>query len=218
MHHAKPPSPLNYLERLFVQSSIYYWVHRLIDLPILLHWVKIPKTASILELGCGMGRMAHHLSRTLKCKSYTAIDIDPQMIAAADAKGGENPKLIFQVADISRLPFEDESFDVILEFDVLHHLHDWKKGVREIHRVLKKDGVFLMKDYSIETFNIPGLGFLFRQLFDHPYDFMFDQVELISTLRKNGFVIHHQIDNSLVVLLAASKKGLLKKKKEGSRK
>ena len=192
--------------RLNVSLPVYYWSHRLLDLPVLLKWGPIPRGAHVLEVGCGAGKIARYLSPLVKCKSYTAIDIDPKMIAQAESEAESLSRVIFQVADVCHLPFEDNFFDVVIELDVLHHLTDWKKGIREIHRVLKPKGKFLARDYSLESFTLPGIGLLLQKILDHPYEQMYTPIEILSYIRKNGFDITHQNDSSWMMLWQAIKK------------
>jgi ubiquinone/menaquinone biosynthesis C-methylase UbiE len=94
--------------------------------------------------------------------------------------------------------------------DTLHRVPNWKKAIREIHRVLKKNGRFLLRDYSIETFCFPGVGLILQKIIDKPYDQMFDQIELLTFIRKNGFVITQQNDSSWMIMMAATKKAVEK--------
>lgn len=183
-----------------------FWGHRLLDLPVLLKWEKISRGANVLEVGCGSGKISRHLAAALHPKTYTGIDISPQMITQAESGTHGDTRLIFQVASVLKLPFENDSFDVVLEMDLLHHLRDWKKAIREIHRVLKEGGKLLLRDYSLETFALPGVGLLLQNVLDHPYEAMYNQVELLSFIRKNGFVITHQNDSAWMMLVAAVKK------------
>lgn len=195
--------PMNALERFLVNQPFRYWMQRLIDVPILLEWSRLPKRSSILEVGCGPGRVSRYLSQHLKCKNYTAVDIDPKVIAHAESLNDGKSKVIFQVADVCDLPFEDNSYDAVVMMDTLHHVVHWKTALREIHRVLKKKGKLLLREYSIETFSFPVIGLLLRSLFDHPYEHMFDQKELLSFVRKNGFHITHENDMSWLMMLVA---------------
>ena len=181
-------------------------MQKFIDIPVLQNWARLGKGASILEVGCGNGGVARYLSEKLRAKNYTAVDIDPKMIAQAESLTERNSRLIFQAADFCNLPFDDKSFDAVVVMDVLHHLINWKKGIKEVHRVLKNGGKLLLREYSIETFSVPVLGLIFRHLLDHPYEFMFDQRELLSFIRKNGFDITHQNDMSWLLMLVGVKK------------
>lgn len=150
--------------------------------------------------------MARYMAHTLKARAYTAVNADPLVISQADARSNQETKVIFQVADPAKLPFEAGTFDAVLVVNALHTIPNWKKVIGEIHRVLKKKGRFLLRDFSIETFCIPGLGMVFQKLIEKPYDDMYDQIELLTYIRKNGFDITHQNDASRVIMMAATKK------------
>lgn len=193
------------LTRITNYIPFNYIAKRLIDIPILLHWSQIPKKASILEVGCGTGKLSRFLSKKINCKNYTAIDIDPKMITKAESEAHSEKEAIFQVADVLNLPFDNESFDVVLSMDLLHHLPQWQKAIKEIYRVLKNKGQFLMRDYSIETFTLPGIGMVFQEIVDHPYEEMYDQTEFLTFLKKQGFIITHQLENPFILLLSGQK-------------
>lgn len=185
---------------------IPYLLHRIIDLPVLLNWANIKRGKNVLQLGCGDGKVSRYLSQKLHCKSYTAVDKDPRAIAKAEVTTHKDTKTIFQVADALNLPFSAASFDAVIEIDFLHRIPTWKKALKEVRRVLRPGGRFLMKDYSIETFVLPGIGMALQNLFDRPFDAMYDQIELITHIRKNGFEITHQNDNPVMIMLAATRK------------
>jgi len=86
----------------------------------------------VLEIGCGEGGTLHALKRVGKAREICGIDI------AATAVGLDR----FLIADIERdpLPFEAESFDVILCADVLEHLVDPWTTVRTLTKLLRKGG------------------------------------------------------------------------------
>lgn len=192
-----------FFKRYVTQHPFNYWFKRFVDLPVLLKWARIPKKSSILEIGCGDGRLSAHLAERLKPKNLTAVDEEPRKIAQAEHRADKNPHVIFQVAHVLSLDFPDSSFDVVLSMNALHPLAQWQKAIREIRRVLKPGGKLLLRDLSIETFTIPGIGLLLRTFLNHPYDHMFDQKEFCSYLRRNGFEITHQVDSSLMLILVA---------------
>lgn len=84
---------------------------------------------SILNTGCGDGRVTNSL-----CKKYmiTNVDIDKESI-----KSCLGTKMI---ANISRLPFEDSKFDLVMATEVLEHLPEniYPQAIKEISRVAKK--------------------------------------------------------------------------------
>jgi ubiquinone/menaquinone biosynthesis C-methylase UbiE len=93
----------------------------------------------VLEIGCGMGTDSRYISR--KGANIVSLDLSFNNVSFAlkgmrlmDLKGkGVN-------ADAERLPFKDDSFDVVYSFGVLHHTPDTQKAINEVYRVLKPGG------------------------------------------------------------------------------
>ena len=76
---------------------------------------------------------------------------EEQLIGAletAKATVGEHDNTEFRVIDIQSIPFEDESFDVVIANMMLYHVPDLKLGLREVRRVLKKTGKFYCATYG----------------------------------------------------------------------
>lgn len=93
----------------------------------------------VLELGCGTGQFTFPLCGG--CASWLATDFSPRMVEEGTRLN--RTKAHFAVADATNLPQADGTFDVVLMANVLHIMPDPEKALREIHRVLKKDGVLL---------------------------------------------------------------------------
>ncbi len=97
-----------------------------------------------LEVGAGTGYFSLHLLMSGVVARATCTDISPGMIEAlqenADRLGLE---VAAQVADAEALPFEDESFDIVVGHAVLHHLPDLAQAFAEFHRVLKPGGTIV---------------------------------------------------------------------------
>ena len=96
----------------------------------------------VLELGSGSGAMAAALLDRYPTVRLTATDVDPAMRAAASqrlAPYGERAEV--RDADATSLPFDDETFDAVVSFIMLHHVIDWEQALGEIVRVLRPGGV-----------------------------------------------------------------------------
>ncbi len=102
---------------------------------------QIPQGSTILEVGCGEGYGANLLSP--KVKKIIALDVDEETIAHALKKYGlEN--CVFKTYDGVKIPYEDNTFDAVISFQVIEHVKNDAGFVSEIHRVLRKDGLFLV--------------------------------------------------------------------------
>lgn len=104
---------------------------------------------NILEIGCGNGQLwmmnKAKISETLK---ITLSDLSYGMIADAKDNLGEKTNIRYVQADAQHLPFEDNSFDVVIANHVMFYLKDLSLALKEIKRVLKKDGVFFASTYG----------------------------------------------------------------------
>lgn len=94
----------------------------------------------LLEVGCGMGTDLLQFARG--GANVTGIDLTPRSIEISRHHLSlYNQSGDFANADCERLPFADESFDVVYSNGVLHHTPDTAGAVREIHRVLRPRGL-----------------------------------------------------------------------------
>ena len=96
----------------------------------------------ILDIGCGTGDYTERVQRELGAE-VVALDLSPRMVELARARG-----LDARVGDIQSLPFADAEFDCVLANRVLYHLPDLDRGLAEISRVLRPDGVLVAVTYS----------------------------------------------------------------------
>lgn len=97
---------------------------------------------SLLEIGCGTtGYGAAHLSRF--ASSIIAVDTQKEAVAYCQTKyGGDG--LTFLLADGTKLPFKDNSFDMVISFQVIEHIEPINvlNYLSEIRRVLREEGIF----------------------------------------------------------------------------
>jgi ubiquinone/menaquinone biosynthesis C-methylase UbiE len=97
----------------------------------------------VLEIGCGTGIITFGIADSVE--NIKAIDISPRMIEIAKEKSRKLNKdnIDFNVADGYELPYQDKEFDVILLFNVLHMIKEPERQLKEIYRLLKKDGYLI---------------------------------------------------------------------------
>ncbi len=106
-------------------------------------------TDRVLEIGCGTGAMLHHI-RSLGADAV-GIDIRGEAIEQARRQYGDMP-MMEMTGD--RLEFPDGSFDVVVSFDVLEHIPDTDRHLREVRRVLAPAGVYALQTPNLLT-NVP---------------------------------------------------------------
>jgi SAM-dependent methyltransferase len=94
-----------------------------------------------LEVGAGTGYFGLNLLQLGTIERATACDISPGMLATLAATAERLGLEVETVAcDAERLPFADQSFDLVFGHAVLHHIPDLAEAMREFHRVLRPGG------------------------------------------------------------------------------
>lgn len=112
--------------------------------PVLLEKLSHIPFQSALDLGCGTGEMLRLILQKDIHKELCGIDLSEEMLAVAKSKLTEKVKLF--LGDSESLPFSNNSFDVVYCNDSFHHYPTPQNVIREVHRVLKPGGTFLMGD------------------------------------------------------------------------
>lgn len=143
----------------------------------------------VLEIGCGEGQGAKNILKYWNPKSLISIDLDPKMIARAKRRVSDS-RVDFAIGDASDLSFaQNNMYDAIFDFGIIHHIPDWKNCLKELHRVLKPGGYLHIEDLSIESFTKNSLGRTLKRVLDHPYEQMFTRKEFEKELERLGFVV-----------------------------
>ena len=94
-----------------------------------------------LEIGAGTGYFTLNLAQLGLIERPTATDISPGMLAALDGSARDVGIEVRTVrTEAERLPFEDESFDLVFGHAVLHHIPDLRRAFGEFERVLRPGG------------------------------------------------------------------------------
>ena len=122
---------------------------------------------NVLECACGTGMFSLPIAK--RCKRLTATDFADKMLRQARKKCKDLPNVLFELADITRLNYNDETFDKVVAANVIHLLDNPAAAMSELMRVCKKDGVVIIPTYINEStksasaaakfFNILGANF-----------------------------------------------------------
>jgi ubiquinone/menaquinone biosynthesis C-methylase UbiE len=105
---------------------------------------------NVLDCGCGPGTVTVGFAVLVAPGLVVGTDIEESQVALAaeNAFRRNLANVRFEVADIYELPFEAASFDAVFTSAVLGNLREPDKGLREIHRVLKPEGVVGVKEFD----------------------------------------------------------------------
>jgi glycosyltransferase involved in cell wall biosynthesis/ubiquinone/menaquinone biosynthesis C-methylase UbiE len=109
-------------------------VHQLMD--------DLEEDSLVLDVGCATGEIIHSINRRYNCRSL-GIDLSPKMVEHCRGKYQEED-LEFQEGDILNLNFPEDSFDTVLSLSVIEWLDDLEDAIREVSKVLKKNGQWIV--------------------------------------------------------------------------
>ncbi len=155
----------------------------------------------ILEVGCGNGYYLSLLNRLgLKLK---LVGIDKDALALKDAAkfiGDRKVKLI--LADASKIPFANESFDKVVTSEVIEHVEDERPVLKEAYRVLKKRGILTLTTCNITyPFFWDPLNWTLQHLFNthiqagfwagiwNQHTRLYEKHEIEKLIKQSGFKI-----------------------------
>ncbi len=104
---------------------------------------------TVLECACGTGRLTVPMAK--KCKSLVATDYSEGMLKQTRKKVAGFDNVTLREASILDLPFNDDSFDVVVAANVIHLLDDPNKALTEMKRVCRKGGRIIIPTYVNEV-------------------------------------------------------------------
>lgn len=109
---------------------------------------------SVLDIGCGPGTITVDLATRVAPGPVTAVEISGDALqlarAEADARGQRN--IDFAVSDVHALDFPDSAFDVVHAHQVLQHVADPIRALREMRRVSRPGGIVAVRDSDYAAF------------------------------------------------------------------
>jgi len=118
----------------------------------------------LLDVGCGPGTITADLAARVAPGTVTALEASPDALelARAEAAARGRANIEFVVGDAHELGFPDDAFDVVHAHQVLQHLADPVRALRELRRVCRPGGVVAVRDADYGGFiwypELPGLA------------------------------------------------------------
>jgi ubiquinone/menaquinone biosynthesis C-methylase UbiE len=102
--------------------------------------VAFPENAYVLEVGCGTGVLTRLLALWPNVATVVGVDVAPSLLSKARNLAADLPNLTFRQADGRCLPFEDETFDVVVCDSTLTHVPGPESALAEAFRGLRPQG------------------------------------------------------------------------------
>ncbi|MBV1908296.1 MAG: malonyl-ACP O-methyltransferase BioC [Kangiellaceae bacterium] len=118
------------------------------------------KPSNILDAGCGTGYCTRILNKQFPKANTVGVDLAPGMITQAElnekkkgllSKLSFSSKIKYQVADVEKLPFADNSFELVFSSLTLQWLIESKNVYQELNRVLKPGGLLIFSTLGPDT-------------------------------------------------------------------
>ena len=164
-------------------GAAYEMMHEMIQ-PVVRH-------KTVLELATGTGLIAKHIVNA--AAHIEATDASPEMIAEAK-RDNHSAKLHFSVQDMFRLPYANQSFDVVIVSNALHIVPQPEKALAEIKRVLKDDGVLIAPTFTHAGNSFRGkVKAFFMRLAGFPLHSRWTSEEYLRFLRQNGWTVRKSV-------------------------
>lgn len=105
--------------------------------------IKFFKGCRILEVGCGTGSLWENYPESIEPFSELVLtDISKGMIEIVKESYAGRKNIQIQAMDVLDLPFENDSFDIVVANSMLYHVNAVDSALENIHRVLRNEGVF----------------------------------------------------------------------------
>ncbi|RHW40183.1 class I SAM-dependent methyltransferase [Lysinibacillus yapensis] len=109
--------------------------------------IKLNEEAVVLDVGCGGGRTLQMLSLKNRTGKIYGIDYSEQAVKDSirtNKADVENGKIQVQQASVTNIPFPENTFDLITAFQTHYFWTDMENSIKEVFRVLKKQGCFFI--------------------------------------------------------------------------
>jgi ubiquinone/menaquinone biosynthesis C-methylase UbiE len=174
---------VNWAERLWVNSPLRFLIQQK-ETRFFRRLRNLDPGTRCLEIGCGHGAGAKIILDIFQPARLDGLDVDPFMIGLASRRQrkGTGRRLRFLVGDAQNLPYVDGSMDAVFNFGIIHHLENWRQGIREIARVLRSGGGF----YFEEIYPPLYANVITRIMLEHPTENRFHGPEYRAALQSEG--------------------------------
>ena len=147
----------------------------------------IVRHKTVLELATGTGLIAKNIVNA--AAHIEATDASAEMIAEAK-QDNRSAKLHFSVQDMFRLPYANQSFNVVIVSNALHIVPQPEKALQEIKRVLKDDGVLIAPTFTHAGNSFSGMvRAFFMRMAGFPLHSKWTSAEYLRFLSQNGWTV-----------------------------
>ena len=175
---------LNHIEKALMNSPLRALVQRRYEGPLMERLGGRTEGLRVLEIGCGRGIGTEIIFNQFGAREVHAFDLDPDMINEAKEKlaGYSSRRLRLFVGDAAAIDAEDQMYDAVFDFGIIHHVPNWRRAVFEVARVLRPGGRFFFEEVTRHALN----RWTYRTFLEHPKKDRFTGDEFIGELERHG--------------------------------
>jgi len=118
---------------------------------LLANKLELKNTDKVLDAGCGRGTTSCYLAKKYKCNmiGIDIVDFELEIAKKRTEKFNLKEKINFYLKDYSNTQFPNNHFDKVFTLETLVHSPDFKKTLKELHRILKQKGRLALFEYTI---------------------------------------------------------------------
>jgi len=163
---------------------------------------RLSRHKRVLDLGCGSGYGTSDLSQF----AYFVVGADVAREALEySTHAYKAPNITWSQASAVALPFRDASFDLVVGFEVIEHLSNWREMLSEVRRVLRPGGQFIVstpnKDYYAESRRLAGPN----PFHEHEFEFREFEAALAEVFPHASFFLEDHTEGILFQAITNSR-------------
>jgi ubiquinone/menaquinone biosynthesis C-methylase UbiE len=162
------------------------------------------ESPTILDFGCGCGRMVRFLNNTSASKTIHACEVNPDHVGWC--RDNLNNVKVSQCDVLPPLPYQDQMFDLIYGLSVFTHLSESHAAqwLSEMKRVLKRDGILIVTIHGLTALNTIKDSTLHQQMFNLNSELAGQTIE---KFQKKPFVYFKYDQNTIELAKAGDEYG-----------
>ena len=184
-------------------SSWYYSREGKISSYFIKDYLKDLNFDKLLDVGCGTAFLIDLLSKEHNANFY-GLDLSDKMIDIARSKNIKNAE--FVVGKSNELPYDNDTFDIVVCSQSFHHYPYQDAAVEEVYRVLKKGGIYILSDSGLGGFGAWFDNNILFKLLKSGDCKITNRKGIEKLLKKHNFEITNSIQMSFMIYTVVGKK------------
>ncbi|TVL64675.1 class I SAM-dependent methyltransferase [Brachyspira hyodysenteriae] len=129
------------------KDTIYYSKYGKISCNYVSEYLKNIDYNKLLDIGCGTGYLINMLKKYKATAEFYGLDLSEEMINISKSKNIKDAEFILGSAN--KLPFNDNTFDIVTCIQSFHHYPYPDEAMKEVYRVLIKGGIYILSDTGV---------------------------------------------------------------------